>query len=135
MSADFSSRRASIEGLRDVRWNIIDAGDFNGDGQSDLLWRGFSWSAAGDAGVLHLSGNSKFRSHPSDLDLEATQIVAGSADYDGDGITDLLVFDPETRDLDLWLMDGDGARAIESLGTVTPDWHPVGFNTNDTAIH
>ncbi|MBW2715137.1 MAG: VCBS repeat-containing protein [Deltaproteobacteria bacterium] len=135
MSADFSSRRASIEGLPGVRWNIIDAGDFNGDGQSDLLWRGFSWSAAGDAGVLHLSGNSKFRSQPSDLDLEATQIVAGSADYDGDGITDLLVFDPETRDLDLWLMDGDGARAIESLGTVTPDWHPVGFNTNDTAIH
>jgi hypothetical protein len=32
-------------------------------------------------------------------------------------------------------MDGDGAHAIESLGTVTPDWLPVGFNTNDTAIH
>jgi len=46
----------------------------------------------------------------------------------------LLVFDPATRELVLWLMDGAGAHSYESLGTVTPDWLPVGFNTDDAAI-
>ena len=134
MSADFSAQRVRVGGLEDALWDIIDSGDFNGDGQSDLLWRKLSWGDAGDAGVLHLLGNLKLSGEPLDLNLEAGHAVVGSADYDGDGAADLLIFDPETRELELWLMDGAGAHRIESLGTLTADWLPAGFNTDDAAI-
>ena len=68
-----------------------------------------------------------------DLNLGVDHAVVGSADYDGDGSADLLVFNPSTRELALWLMDGSGVLRFESLGTLTADWLPAGFNTDDGA--
>jgi hypothetical protein len=68
-----------------------------------------------------------------DLDLGIDQAVVGSADYDGDGSADLLVFEPATRELTIWLIDGSGALSFESLGTLAPGWLPTGFNTDDDA--
>ena len=59
--------------------------------------------------------------------------MVGSADYDGDGSADLLVFDPSTRELVLWLLGGSGVLGTESLGALTAGWLPVGFNTDDAA--
>jgi hypothetical protein len=77
---------------------------------------------------LKLSGD------PLDLNLGPDHSVVGTADYDGDGSTDLLVFDPATRELVLWLMAGAGPHRFESLGTIETDWLPVGFNTDDAAM-
>jgi hypothetical protein len=78
---------------------------------------------------VEVSGN------PLDLNLETDHSVLGSADYDGDGFADLLVFNPATRELVLWLMTGAGPHGFESLGAIAAGWLPVGFNTDDTVIH
>jgi hypothetical protein len=134
MSADFSARRVQLDKQQTARWDVIDSGDYDGDGQSDLLWRDLSGGAQGSAGVWHLSNRLKLSGKPLALNFETDQFVLGSADYDGDGCTDLLVFNPATRELVLWLMAGNGAHGFESLGTLTTDWLPVGFNTDDAPI-
>jgi hypothetical protein len=133
MSSDFSSKRALLDKQRPALWDVIDSGDFDGDGRNDLLWRELSSGAPGSAGVSNLSSSLALSGNPLDLGLGVDHSVLGSADYDGDGSTDLLVFNPETRELVLWLMDGAGAHRFESLGTLAPDWFPAGFNTDDAA--
>jgi hypothetical protein len=134
MSAGFSTERVLLDRRRTARWDVIESGDYDGDGQSDLLGRDLSWGAQGSAGVWHLSSSLKLSGNPLDLNLGIDHSVLGSADYDGDGSADLLVFDPATRELVLWLMTGAGPHRFESLGTLTTDWLPVGFNTDDAAI-
>jgi hypothetical protein len=135
MSTDFSvRRRVLLDRQRIALWDVIDSGDYDGDGQSDLLWRDLSWGAQGSAGVWHLSSSLKLSGNPLDLNLGIDHSVVGSADYDGDGSADLLVFNPTTRELVLWLMAGAGVHRYESLGTLATDWLPAGFNTDDAAI-
>ncbi len=133
MSADFSAQRVPLDRQRTALWDIIDSGDYDGDGQSDLLWRDLSRGAPGSAGIWYLSSGLRLSGNPLELNLESDQSVVGSADYDGDGSADLLVFNPATRELVLWLMAGGGAHRFESLGTVAMDWIPTGFNTDDAA--
>jgi hypothetical protein len=116
-----------------ARWDVIDSGDYNGDGLSDLLWRDLSSSGERSAGIWYLSSGLRLSGNPLELNLETDHSVVGSADYDGDGSADLLVFNPETRELVLWLMDGSDAHSFESLDTIAADWLPVGFNTDDPA--
>jgi hypothetical protein len=134
MSANFSARRVQLDRQRTARWDVIDSGDYDGDGQSDLLGRDLSWGAQGSAGVWHLSSSLELSGNPLELNLGIDHSVVGSADYDGDGSADLLIFNPSTRELVLWLMAGAGPHRFESLGTVATDWLPVGFNTDDAAI-
>jgi hypothetical protein len=134
MSADFSAQQVLLDRQRAALWDIIDSGDYDGDGQSDLLWRDLSSGTAGSVGVWHLSSDLELTGNPVELNLEIDRSVVGSADYDGDGSADLLVFDPATRELVLWLMADGGAHRFVSLGTVATDWLPAGFNTDDAAV-
>ncbi len=133
MSAGFSAKQVRLDRQRTALWDVIDSGDYDGDGQSDLLWRDLSRGAPGSAGIWYLSSGLRLSGDPLELNLETDHSVVGSADYDGDGSADLLVFNPATRELVLWLMSGGGAHRFESLGTVTTDWIPTGFNTDDAA--
>jgi hypothetical protein len=134
MSAGFSTERVLLDKQRAALWDVIDSGDYDGDGKSDLLWRDLSGDTEGSAGVWNLSNRLKLSGKPLDLDLGIDHFVLGSADYDGDGSTDLLVFNPATRELILWLMAEGGAHRFESLGALTADWLPVGFTTDDAPI-
>ncbi len=134
MSADFSTQQVVLDKQRTALWDIIDSGDYDGDGHSDLLWRDLSWGAPGSAGVWYLSSDLELTGNPVELNLDIDHSVVGSADYDGDGSADLLVFNPATRELVLWLMADGGAHRFVSLGTVAADWLPAGFNTDDAAV-
>ncbi len=112
-------------------WNVIDSADYDGDGQSDLLWRDVSRAGPGGVGVWHLSNPLYLSDIPLDLNLGTELVVMGSADYDADGSSDLLVYDPARRRLRLWLMDRDGVHHIENLGVLARGWLPVGFFADD----
>jgi hypothetical protein len=133
MSADFSATRVRLDRQRPAQWSVIDSADFDGNGQSDLLWRDISSEGQGGAGVWHLTSSLDLSGEPLNLNLEFDHSVVGSADYDGDGSADLLVFKQSTRELALWRMDRSGVLSVESLGTLTKGWFPAGFNTNDDA--
>jgi hypothetical protein len=133
MSANFSGTWVLLDRQQVALWNVIDTADYDGDGQCDLLWRDLSWQNQGGAGVLHLTSRLDVSGNPLKLGLGLDRTVMGSADYDGDGIADLLVFDSSTRELVLWRMGGSGVLGFESLGTLARDWLPVGFNADDDA--
>lgn len=133
MSADLSAAHVLIDKKGTARWGVIDSADYDGDGKSDLLLRKLASKDQGAAGIWRLTSSLKLGGNPLDLDLGIDQAVVGSADYDGDGSADLLVFEPATRELTIWLIDGSGALSFESLGTLAPGWLPTGFNTDDDA--
>jgi hypothetical protein len=133
MSVGFSAQRVLLDKQRTALWDVIGGGDYDGDGRSDLLWRDLSADGQGGAGVWYLSSDLNLSGRPLDLNLGIDHSVLGSADYDGDGAADLLVFDPATRELVLWLMASAGAHGTVSLGTLEANWLPAGFDTQDTA--
>jgi hypothetical protein len=133
MSADFSAQRVFLDTKGTTRWLVIDSADYDGNGQSDLLGRDLSRNGGGSAGVWHVTSSLDLSGDPLDLGLGPDHSVLGSADYDGNGSADLLVFNPSTRELALWLMGGSGVLRFESLGTLTAGWLPAGFNSRDAA--
>lgn len=131
MSADFSVKQVLLGSQKPARWDLIDIADYDGNGQADLLWRDLSSIAEGGAGVWHLTSSLDLSGNPLELNLGLGHAVVGSADYNGDGSADLLVFKPSTRELTLWLMGRSGVLSFVSLGTLTAGWLPAGFNTDD----
>jgi hypothetical protein len=44
-------------------------------------------------------------------------------DYDGDGLTDLVVYDRDTGETQLWVMDGSTVAAAELLPPLLDSWN------------
>jgi VCBS repeat protein len=112
-------------------WNVAGIGDFNGDGSSDVVWRG----ASGELAEWQMNGSTI----ASSVDLtfngavvrpDASWSVAGVGDFNADGNSDLL-WRNANGSLVEWLMDGSSilsSSAVNSGGAaVTPDasWHVV----------
>ena len=77
--------------------------DFNGDGRSDILWRDdngslFNWLATGNGAFASNAGNFA-------TTVATDRQVAGTGDFNGDGISDIL-----------WRQDVTG-RLVDWLGT------------------
>jgi hypothetical protein len=74
-------------------------GDFNGDGRLDLAYGGDS----GSGSILLNSGANSFANGPS---IDGFNPVAG--DFNNDGFSDLVISDPSTSNIVLYLNHGDG---------------------------
>jgi hypothetical protein len=114
-------------------WNIAGIGDFNGDGESDILWT----STSGNAVVWSLDG-----SHLLSEDLVADDQgvlgrmgnewhVAGTGDFDGDGKSDIL-WTSTSGNAVVWSMDGSQLLSDQPvkddqgvLGQMGSEWHVV----------
>ena len=82
----------------------IVAGDFNGDGRTDLAVANF---ASGDVSVLLGNGDGTFQNQGRyAVGLGPDAIVAG--DFNGDGRTDLAVANGASSDVSVLLGNGDG---------------------------
>jgi len=104
-----------------VSWKVAGAGDFDGDGRSDLLLRN------GDGTVTQWLGQSDgtfLWNAPATYALDPAWSVAGIGDVDGDGRADLILRNDEGIVTE-WLGEANGTftwneAAIYSLA---PDWH------------
>src|SRR5262249_5130112 len=112
-------------------WSVAGIGDFNGDGNRDVLWRNSSgeitlWKMNGTA----ISGSADLASGGAVVRPDASWSVAGIGDFNGDGNSDVL-WRNSSGALAEWLMNGStisGSGAITSGGVpVAPDatWHVV----------
>jgi predicted extracellular nuclease len=97
----------------DLTWTIAGAGHFNGDGQTDLLWRNH---ADGSNAVWFLD-NGTVTSHASLSPVpDTTWKIDGTGDFNLDGKTDILWRNGGT--ISAWLMDGPFVGSSSSLPSV-----------------
>ncbi len=89
-----------------VAWKVAGAGDFNGDGRDDVLWRHdngalTNWLGGADGGFTGNDAAASFAGIPTSLK------VAALADFNGDGRDDIL-WRHDNGALTNWLGRADG---------------------------
>jgi hypothetical protein len=100
-------------------WSAIGAGNFDGDGRDDVLLREASTnrlavrlSTTGERDVIKSALNNGARERQ----------VPSMGDYDGDGLTDLVLYDGEAGETQLWFMEGSVVTASELLPSLLDSW-------------
>jgi probable HAF family extracellular repeat protein len=100
----------------DASWTVAGSGDFNGDGKADILWRQSTGALAlWDMNGTTISASGVVTFQGSALAPDASWTIAGVADFNGDGMADIL-WRQNSGALALWNMNGS---AITSSTTVT----------------
>ena len=86
-------------------WKVVGTGDFNRDGNTDVLWHK---PDTGEVGTWLLDGTN-VTSNPF-LNKLAKQAegfyVRGAGDFDGDGHTDVVVHNWQTQQVIIWYLNG-----------------------------
>lgn len=126
----------------DPSWSFLGAGDFNGDGMSDMLWRNASGEIAewqmngtviGGSGDLNAGGGAVF--------LGTAWSVAGIGDFNGDGKSD-IIWRNASGEVAEWQMNGStiiGSNDLNAGGVATApaaNWSVAGvgdFNADGNA--
>jgi hypothetical protein len=100
-------------------WQVVGAGDFDGDLKADILWRNF---ATGENylypmdGTAILGGEGYLRTV-----TDRSWKVQATGDYDGDGKADVLWRNSSTGENYLYFMDGTAIKATEGFTRTVAD--------------
>lgn len=98
---------------------VLAVGDFNGDGNLDLVTAG-QFGGTNLMGVLLGQGDGTFRTGASYAVYNGPQSIT-VADFNGDGILDAAVAEPEGQAISIFLGNGDGTfRAAPTIGADFP---------------
>jgi hypothetical protein len=132
--ADYTRLGATAVGRPGADWHVVDTGDVNGDGKTDILWR----TDGGKLAVWLMDGNHIISADY--LRIGSTEIGTPGADWhalglldaDGNGTSDIL-WRTDSGALALWELDGNQITSADYLrsgaaqvGVPGSDWHIVG---------
>jgi glucose/arabinose dehydrogenase len=117
----------------ELSWQVVGLGDFDGDGQGDLLWR---HEPTGATYVWLMSGASIVGNGFTSAQADTTWRVVGTGDFDGDvdGTSDVLWRHPSGA-LALWQMSGTEVSSSGPLPAVGPGWRIRGIGDFDGDDH
>lgn len=107
--------RVSLATGRDLCDDVQVAGDLDGDGRADLVWRN---PGMGTNRASFLNGTTVQSTSALDSLAGSTFAIVGSGDFDGDGKRDLLWRSSSSGAIAIWLMDGALAKSKHNLPTV-----------------
>ena len=108
-------------------WFIQGIGDFNGNGEADVLWQN---TTTGEVYIWLIKGTSVTSSGSLGAVASEWNIV-GVGDFDGDGKADILWKNSSTGQVYIWLMNGTTVASGGSPGTVASDWKVAGIGDFD----
>jgi FG-GAP-like repeat len=106
-------------------WKIVGLGDFNGDGNEDILWRD---STTGTVAIWFLTSSLTVQSTASLGAVPANWNIAQTGDYDGDGSSDILWID-SGGNVAVWFMSGGAVSSTAGLGNVGTIWSVQSINS------
>jgi hypothetical protein len=93
-------------------------GDFNADGQADLIWQ----NAATGERVIWLMNGTAISQVVSLGTIPLDWSIAAAADFNADGQTDLVWQNAATGERVFWLMNGTAIGQVVSLGNIPLEW-------------
>jgi Ca2+-binding RTX toxin-like protein len=103
-------------------WSIAGAGDFDGSGTADVLWRNAS---TGASMIWYSANHNGAYMQPATLDQDWS--VAAIADFNGDGRSDVLWRNGATGDNQIWSSaDPNDVVVVTSLGGGNSGWRVAG---------
>jgi hypothetical protein len=104
------------------QWSLVEgAGDYDGDGRSDLLWL----SNSGAVVIWFLDpASQRFTAASVGTVGPGIRVLDGTSDFNGDGRSDLVLQDAAGV-VTIWLMSGAQIVASASLGAVGSEWRYV----------
>jgi V8-like Glu-specific endopeptidase len=115
-------------GAVNSQWGMIGAGDFNGDGWSDILWRHY----LGDLHISLMREGTNFASFTYLPVPTNDWVIRAIADVNGDRIADLVFHNAYSGEVYVWTMGETGQPiGYGSLGIVTGGWRITGTGDFD----
>jgi hypothetical protein len=93
-------------------WRIMSIADFNGDGIPDCIWQDQSsgwaqiWFMGGPQGTT-VTGSVNLTSRN-------TWRIAGTSDFNGDGVPDVVWQDPATGAVQIWYLGGPQGNVLQN---------------------
>jgi hypothetical protein len=110
--------------MPDPNWNIVGTADFDGDGQTDILWRN---AADGNNLVWVMNGIRLFREAPLPPVADTNWKIVAAGAFDGDAGPDIAWRNAATGENGVWLMDGTTVVGGAVLpGVADLNWNIVG---------
>jgi hypothetical protein len=116
------SQQAVVRNVDPVNWHMVGAGDFDGDGNFDILWRNFVF---GTNTILHMngaSGVSNISIGTVDINYEAAAI----ADFNHDGVSDIFWRHKSTGGNAFYFMRNSTVFATVATEAIPAPWSGSG---------
>ena len=103
-----------IERVEDNNWHIVGTGDFNLDGNADILWRNY---ASGENVIWNMKDTSRDNSITLEKQTDLNQRIVGTGDFNGDAKSDILWRNAATGQLNIWFMDGTTKSSVQTISS------------------